>query len=950
MRLKAFFYLVPLALLSSTLMAQNGKIRGKVFDDETGEPAFYAATAVVNTDVGAVTDIDGNFEVSVPPGTYDLNISFIGMATTKVTGIVVNAGEVTVVDNIRLKPLSNELEGVTVTAEAIRNTETALLTVKRKSANVMDGISAQNFRRIGDNNAAAAVTRVPGVSVQGGKYVYVRGLGDRYTKTQLSGMDIPGLDPDRNSIQMDIFPTNIIQNILVLKSFTADLPADFTGGVVNIETKDFPEQKTFVVNASVGYNPDMHFNSNYRDYEGGATDFLGIDNGNRDLPIDKATIIPAAEQVDPTTTNITRSFNSVLQAERQTSLMNFNLGLSTGNQIKGEKLTYGYKAALSYKNNTTYYEDFQTGEYIKPDESENTELLADKVQVSDQGINSVFLNALVGGAIKTERSKYSVDLMHLQNGESSAAYIEQDRLITGSVKIFKDNLMYTERSLSNAMFGGEHILNEDASWKVDWKVSPTFSRIEDKDLRTTPYRFDDGQFSIEPSEAENPTRIWRNLTEFNVASRADAVREHKMLGYNAKAKFGLGYTFKRRDFEILDYFLRVRNISGITLTGEANELLEEDFLWTVNNDMGSYMQGNFIPSNTYEAAQTNFALYFSEEFQFANRWKSIVGLRMEKYDHFYTGQNQAYINGDRINGINYDNEKVLDLLDFFPSLNLIYLLNENANLRMSYSRTTARPSFKEQSIAQIADPFTGRTFIGNINLVQTDIDNFDIRWETFLPKGQTFAVSAFYKAFTNPIELVAFDDSSPDNFQPRNLGNSQVFGLEFEARKNLAFIAKSLENLSVNANVTIVESRLEFDKSPNGEFESRTNNLRDGESIDDYRLMQGQAPYIINAGLAYNDLKKGWEGSLFYNVQGKRLAVVGIGPNPDIFDLPFHSLNLNILRSFGENNKYQVRFAIKNILDDQVESVYQSYNSSDKVFSLINPGRTFTIGFRYSFL
>ncbi|MCU0370012.1 MAG: carboxypeptidase-like regulatory domain-containing protein, partial [Bacteroidales bacterium] len=238
-----FFALLLFTLLTSYIQAQNGFIRGAVFDDATGEYLPGVTIFLEGTTMGTLTDLDGEFNLGAPAGTYDLRISFISYETLMIKGLEVKSGDVTLLENLRLKESAVELNEVVVTAQSVRSTENALMTIKRKSANVIDGISATSFKKIGDSDAASSMKRVTGVSVEGGKYVYVRGLGDRYTKTVLNGMDVPGLDPDRNTIQMDIFPTNIIDNIIVHKSFSADLPADFTGGVIDIAIKDFPEEK-----------------------------------------------------------------------------------------------------------------------------------------------------------------------------------------------------------------------------------------------------------------------------------------------------------------------------------------------------------------------------------------------------------------------------------------------------------------------------------------------------------------------------------------------------------------------------------------------------------------------------------------------------------------------------------------------------------------------------------
>jgi len=357
-------------LLVSVAFAQNGTIRGTVIEEATGEPMFGVTVVIKGTTNGATTDFDGKFSISAAPGTYDLQASFISYQSVTISDLVVEAGEVALIDQLWMKEDVELLEEVVVTAEVIKTTEAALLTVKRKSASLIDGISATSFRKIGDSDAASAAKRITGVSIEGGKYVYVRGLGDRYTKTLLNGMDIPGLDPDRNTLQMDIFPTNVLSNIIVSKTFTADLPADFTGGLVNIETQDVPDIKTTTAQVGISFNPRMHFNSDYITYEGGGTDWLGFDDGTRELHIGDNNLFGA---VDIQTANASQrsaieaqqaGFNKNLAVMRESSFMNFNLGFAHGDQKDLSIGKLGYNFALTYSNTTEYYDDVLFTQYL----------------------------------------------------------------------------------------------------------------------------------------------------------------------------------------------------------------------------------------------------------------------------------------------------------------------------------------------------------------------------------------------------------------------------------------------------------------------------------------------------------------------------------------------------------------------------------------------------------
>jgi outer membrane receptor protein involved in Fe transport len=961
---------ILLFLTAAVSFAQKGTIRGTIIDDATGETLIGVTVIIKGTTNGGITDFDGNFEISVEPGAHDITASYVSYATITIAGVNVEAGQVTVIDQIRLQEDVQQLEEIVIQAEVINTTETALMTLKRKSPNVMDGISAASFRKIGDSDAADAVKRVTGVSVEGGKYVYVRGLGDRYTKTMMNNMDIPGLDPDRNSIQIDIFPTNLIDNMIVLKSFAPELPADFTGGIVNIETKDFPEERIIDLSIKAAYNPSMHFNSDYVTYPGSNTDKFGFDNGARQLP-DRARIepIPGPISGDPDNEvfDFLNTFNKTLGATNETNFMNWSAGLTLADQYnvgkKGHKL--GLILTGTYKNDNVLYNDVSFGEYqraIPPtDENEpdtNYELVKATTQDGILTEHNILLGGLAGIAYKTNNSKFKFNFMHLQNGESRSAQLEifDDGAVPGKSGFngFSHNLEYNQRAMTNYFLSGAHF-NEDASWKVDWRASATFSSLDDPDIRKTAYTINraTGDSVFVAGAAGNPSRIWRELDEVNVMGKVDVTREHQLFSRSARLKFGASYTYKERDYQILSYqnqFFGIQPPTG----GDPNKVLLEDNLWP--NGTVYYNSGNNDPNpNQYNSNAFNAAAYISDEFNPSERLKAIIGLRSEYFVQRHTGRDAIFANSGT-EGNNLDNEKVLDSFDLFPLLNLIFSLKDNQNLRFSFSRTIARPSFKELSFAQIIDPVSNRIFNGGLfpyegdwdgNLTETRISNFDLRWELFLKGGQLFSVSAFYKTFTDPIELVRIPAALTTNeFQPRNVGNSYLYGAELEFRKSLSFVSEGLSKLAVNGNITVVQSSLEMNDA---EFRARKSFEKEGETIENTREMAGQAPYIINAGLSYNDATAGLDAGFFYNVKGRTLSVVGGGLFPDVYAIPFHSLNFNLNKSFGAQRRSSVSLNVTNILGDIREEMYGAYNAADQVFYRFNPGTEIGVGFKYSF-
>jgi TonB-dependent receptor len=945
---------------STTLFAQKGTIRGTIYDDATGDALIGVSVQIKDTSIGSQTDFDGKFNISVDPGAYSLQISYVSYQTIIINDLVVKAGEVTLLENVRLKEDVQTLEAVVVTAGLLKTSESALVTVKRKAPNLMDGISAAKFSQIGDSDASEAIKRVTGVSVEGGKYVFVRGLGDRYTKTTLNNVDIPGLDPDRNSIQIDIFPTNLIDNMVVMKSSVAEMPADFTGGVVNIETKDFPDEKVFNVSASITYNPSMHFSENFFMNEGGRTDWLGFDDGTRELPAG-AQNDPFPRPNNPGVTdqqinNFLNGFNKDLSASNQNSFMDYSLGISTADQINfanGNSL--GYIFSTTYKNSTILYDDVIYGEYQRPTFPDEYELVYANVQTGEVAEQNVLLGALGGIAFKTKQSKYKLAITHLQNGEKRAArlFIDDNGSAVGKSGYTgsSDNLEYSQRSVTNLLLNGEHY-NEDRTFSVDWRISPTLSKITEPDIRKTAFTYTSSDTVFSPGAAGYPSRIWRYLDETNLVGKVDFKKEYTLFGKDAVLKFGASQVFKERDFEILQYNMQFQGAQP-DFNGNPENVLKDEYLYPNGNVY--YESGNADPNaNSYNSTISNTGLYASNQFNILEDLKAIIGLRLEKFVQRHTGRDAIYANGDTQNGKSLDNEKVLDAIDLFPSTNFIYAVTDNQNLRLSYSRTIARPSFKELSFAQILDPVSNRVFNGGLfrysdwdgNLHETFIDNIDLRWELFLLRGELFSVSGFYKKFRDPIELVRIPEAGPTNdFQPRNVGDGMVLGAEVEFRKSLGFIAYRLNNFFLSGNLTFVQSQIQMaDK----EYDARKSFEKDGEDVVDTREMSGQAPYIINLGLSYENSELGFDGGLFYNMNGPTLTIVGGGLFPDVYSEPFHSLNFNLNKTIGKEKKFIFTISANNILNDVRENVYTGYSAEKQYYSRLNPGTSFGFGFKYN--
>lgn len=367
---KSITLTIIVGLLSFIAFAQSGIITGTVNDGEYNDILPFANVIIKDSQRGALSDFEGKYSLELKPGIYTVQFSFVGYQTLEINEVIVKNGETIVVD-VTLKASTAKLDEVIITTSLKRNTEASILHLQRNSVKLIDGLSLESIKNSGASDIASAVKNIPGVSVQRGKYVYVRGLGDRYTKTSLNGVDVPGLDPDRNTLQLDLFPSSILENVIVSKSSTADQGADFTGGAINIVTKDIPNKEGYSASLGLGYNSDFHFNKNYLTYKGSKTDFLGFDNGLRDNPIPSQQYIPLPQENGEVVEILTKRFTKNLAARRETSFMDYNFSFTAGNQFDVGNNKLGYVAAISYRNETQYFSQYIDGQVFRKSEPNN---------------------------------------------------------------------------------------------------------------------------------------------------------------------------------------------------------------------------------------------------------------------------------------------------------------------------------------------------------------------------------------------------------------------------------------------------------------------------------------------------------------------------------------------------------------------------------------------------
>lgn len=954
-RFNLFFIGFFILALNSYSFAQ-ATIRGEIKDAATGNVVPFAKIKLEGINNGAVTDFDGLYTIKTDEGDYTLVVT-VSEYEEQRTVVSVAKGKVTEV-NFKLNPLTKikDVQGVTVVAfRKTPNTIAGDDARRRESNNTTDGISKEQMKATGDGDVGESAQRITGVSVEGGKNVYVRGLGDRYTKTILNGMEIPGLDPERNTVQMDIFPTNLIDNVTVYKTFTPNLAGDFTGGLIDIGTKDFPLKKTMSFSVGWAYNSQTTFNPDYISYKGGKLDFLGFDDGTRKLPVSSYTKFPDPTLKDPKLAEYTKAFGSTMATEKAIAMPDQTYSFAMGNQINKKKFDYGYNLVLNYRNSHRMYDDVQFNEYRKASELENPSMSPFNKANGVLTENDVLWTGLLGQSIKiNKKTKLALLIFHTQNGKKSASNIRSVNYEINPSTLVKQSLQYTQRSVTNIQLNGTHMLDK---WKLEWKVAPTLSKMSDPDIRSTileELRDEEGNtyYDLNPSVGSEIRRIFRDLSEFNVSSRFDAKFNFLQWDYlKSELSFGVLNTYKTRSYGISDYLFNVAGVSQYS--ADPNFYFQPENIWDAERGTGTYAKGEKQLANTYDATQNILGFYAMNELPINKQLHITYGARVEKAVNHYTGQNNS-------GSIKYNNKKVLDELSVLPSINMVYKLKAKegnfSSIRSAFTSTVARPSFRENSVAQIYDPIQGRRYNGNIDLKQTTIQNADLRWEYFFGRTELISASTFYKRFINPIEIVSFD-LAPNEVKPINAGVADVYGAEVEFRKAIGFIRENQKHISLVAgvNFTYVLSKIDMNQvfinkgtELISEKELRQQNARDGETIKDFRPMYGQSPYVLNAFVTFKNDSLGLVFNTSYNVQGPRLAVIGVGTLADVYEQPFHSLNMKISKNLGKSKLWNLSLAAQNILLSKKVRNYVSYNTENQIYDYFNQGMTISGTLTYS--
>jgi hypothetical protein len=873
--MKTVFALVAATMLYAlSAAAQTGSLYGKVHDSRTGEELVGANVLLVGTSLGASTDIDGKFTVrNVPPGTYSVRFSYVGYTAQVVSGVEVKAGDNLKLD-LNLTSEDFQQDEVVVTAERILSTEASVLADRRKSATIGDAISAEQIRKAPDATSGDALKRVTGLTVVDDKFVYVRGVTDRYNGTALNGVSVSSTNTevDRKSFSFDLVPSSLLENTVVVKTATPDLPGDFSGGFVQVNTLDFPSSFLAKLSFSGGYSSSTT-GSDFLRSQGGGRDFLGVDDGARSLP---GGDLPPQE--------LARTLPNTWAPRSSTAPVASRINLAIGDRLAlGESDEFGYIGAFAYSR------EFERNEFsIAPtyvDGAAPAYRFAgtrDDYSVLWSGL--LDLNYKVNGL-----HKFSVKNSYNQAAEDRVS--EFDGMNYAGSDAERTAVQWNQRSLYLVQVSGTHLLPGLNGMEAEWKGYYSSSDALEPDRKQVEYTRSSGAYAL----GEN-YRTWSDLYEKTRGARADVT--YPLGGINVKA--GAQYELRQRSFGIEAYStLGSRNPQYFSL---ALQPLDSVFQ-APNYDPGKF---SFISSTTFTGAydgRNDLSAYYAMAdipFELAGQaFRFVGGARLEN--------NRMSVTSPTAVDDPTPQTSSLNVADVLPSANLTYVMSDIMNLRLAMYHSVNRPEFREFSNVLYLDFNQDQNVIGNPDLGRAYVHNYDVRYEVFPDIGEVVAASFFYKDFSSAIEERLIP--APDRYVQTwfNSPSGKNYGWELELRKSMRFLGGYFGNFSLTGNYTRVYSEVEY-------TDSRTDAQGNAILTQATRPMQGQSPWMINLGVYFSEPDWGTTVSLLYNKFGRRLRSVGDVRDQDVYEEPKDMLDLSVTQRF--TSYLEARLAFKNLLGE----------------------------------
>ncbi|MET0400958.1 MAG: TonB-dependent receptor [Cystobacter sp.] len=853
-------------------------VHGQVSDAQTKETLIEATVKVVaGAQKSVLTDVDGNYQLALPPGTYDLRVFYDVYEGRRITGVRVEAGKATRLD-VALSADAGAVQEVVVEANADRRAESALLQERKKAVTVSDAISSQEIARTPDSSASDAVKRVVSVTVVDGRFMLLRGLGGRYATTLLNGALLPSPEPDEASVPLDLFPTTLLANLNVVKSYTADLPGTFGGGTLLIETNTYPSQFEFKPRLTLSGDSLSTFRPR-NTQPGSFLETLGFAGPNRQL----AAGVPRDRRLGSSVESW-RSFSNVWAARQTTALPNLGLGLSVGDTLRRGNQRLGYLAAVNYGHR----EGVRLAQYARAVNTD-TELEERDGTQTVLGTEGASLSALASVGYQLDRNNELTLFSLYTRGTDTSSLTTRGVNNERSETFEGTRLQFVSRVLSFNQLRGFHRFNGLGDAELDWQAN--FSRVErdEPDTRDSLYADDlgnpSGRYAF-PNQPNSGERFNVGLGENSTGGSASLTLPLSAVRLKAGGLAQVSFReFANRRFRYqlggppVDSTLPPETLFGPDFLGQGIEMSE-----TTRSD------------DAYDAYLGIFAGFLSAEVKPVEPLRLVGGVRLE-------GSRQqllAHSPFDDTTTKSSDNR----YLDVLPAFNAIYALTPAVNLRAGYSYTLARPTFRELAPFLFFDFARRRNVSGNPNLVATRIHNVDARAEWFVGESEILAASAFYKQFQNPIERIINNPQAGD-FGFENADGATSYGLELEARASLARLTPALARFRVAANLTLIQSNIIL-----------TDPKKLGSQTNSERPMQGQSPYVVNLNLGYDRPESGTEVAVLYNVYGPRISEVGVQELPDSYELPFHRVDVTVSQKLG--GRTQLKLTGSNLLNSAV--------------------------------
>ncbi len=925
----------------------KGAIVGVVKDAVEHETTPEAQITVVGTSYKAIADFDGRYRLELPPGIYTLRIYVELHEPALLKGVELRAGELERFD-IDVRPDEAAVDTVEIVTEVDHSSVEGLLLTRQRSASVGDGVGRAEISRTPASNAAQATQRVVGATIVGGRFVYVRGLGERYTNALLNGAPLPSPEPDRAAIPLDLFPSLILESVNIVKTFTPDLPGDFAGGSVHIETRELPTKPLFQLSLGGGFDTNATFRERLS-HAGSPTDFLGFDHGTRALPdsippyvLKKGEERPGGDRDDDTDDigdddllAAGRAMNSSMHPRRSFTLPNYSVSAVAGS---GWRLTDDQRLGLlasfnygrSYKLRQSRVQVFVPDLDIDASGEAVSTVRADKSLEIEQGEDRVNWGALASASYGLSHShRVTLTGLHTQLADASTQLTKGLYRDLGG-EVANGQLRYVARALNFLQLRGENRFEPLNDAELTWNASYSVASRDEPDTRNTVYQFNAPQQSWNAINIkENGSHLFAGQSEKAFGAGLDWTSPLAADLELAKLKVGGLVSIKRRDFAARRFsFVRPRGApAGAFQCGPVYELScpERVYQWGNIGELLN-LEENTQETDAYEAKLDVAAGYAMLDARPLRSLRVVAGARLE-----HTGQEIAPYS--QFAGGTDPEGAAIDSSDWLPSISLTLAATKKTNLRAGVSRTLARPQLRELSPFSFGDYFGARPVSGNPQLRLTYIQNADLRFEMFPTPREVLAFSFFYKLFDDPIEPYVFP-SGEGIITYQNAAGARLVGMEVEARKSLGSLHPGLEELSIIGNVTLAHSQIELDARQL----SSVTNLE--------RPMVNQAPYVFNLALDYAGGSSGIQARLLGSVIGPRIVQVGTNGLDDAYLQPVPTLDATISKSLGKH--LDVKLNATNLLDQSVVVTLGKEARHDREMVSYQDGRVFTLSATYT--